>query len=101
MDSLATEQFEASRSRLASLAYRLLGSAADAEDAVQDAYLRWRAADHDRIQVPEAWLSKIVTNVCLDRLRAAQARRERAVGRWLPEPLLSGDPMLGPADTFE
>jgi len=101
MDALAIEQFEAGRSRLASLAYRLLGSAADAEDVVQDAFLRWQAADRDRIEVPEAWLTKIVTNLCLDRLRSAQARRERTAGAWLPEPLLAGDPMLGPADTFE
>ncbi|MFF8846499.1 sigma-70 family RNA polymerase sigma factor [Streptomyces sp. NPDC015127] len=106
MDSTATDRFdisrfEASRTRLASLAYRLLGSAADAEDAVQDAFLRWQAADRERIERPEAWLTKIVTNLCLDRLRSAQARRERTVGAWLPEPLLDGDPMLGPADTFE
>ncbi|WP_106402549.1 sigma-70 family RNA polymerase sigma factor [Actinocorallia populi] len=101
MDTLAVERFEAGRSRLASLAYRLLGSAADAEDAVQDAFLRWEAADRDRIEVPEAWLTKVVTNLCLDRLRSAQARHERTTGVWLPEPLLAGDPMLGPADTFE
>ncbi|MFD7768141.1 sigma-70 family RNA polymerase sigma factor [Streptomyces sp. NPDC059787] len=106
MDSTATDRFdtsrfEASRNRLASLAYRLLGSADDAEDAVQDAFLRWEAADRQLIKVPEAWLTKVVTNLCLDRLRSAQARRERAVGAWLPEPLLDGDPMLGPADTFE
>ncbi|MEV3994005.1 sigma-70 family RNA polymerase sigma factor [Streptomyces sp. NPDC049837] len=106
MDSTATDRFdtsrfEASRTRLASLAYRLLGSAADAEDAVQDAFLHWQAADRRRIKVPEAWLTKVVTNLCLDRLRSAQARRERTVGAWLPEPLLDGDPMLGPADTFE
>lgn len=101
MDSAAIDRFEASRSRLASLAYRLLGSAADAEDAVQDAFLRWQAADRDRVEVPEAWLTKVVTNLCLDRLRSAQARHERAAGDWLPEPLLEGDPMLGPADTFE
>ncbi|MFC4337752.1 RNA polymerase sigma factor SigJ [Salininema proteolyticum] len=101
MDNTATERFEAGRDRLASLAYRLLGSAADAEDAVQDAFVRWQAADRERIEVPEAWLTKIVTNLCLDRLRSARARRERVVGTWLPEPLLEGDPMLGPADTFE
>jgi RNA polymerase sigma-70 factor (ECF subfamily) len=101
MDSTAIDRFEASRGRLASLAYRLLGSAADAEDAVQDTFLRWQAADRDRIEVPEAWLTKVVTNLCLDRLRSAQARHERAAGAWLPEPLLDGDPMLGPADTFE
>ncbi|MER7334268.1 MULTISPECIES: sigma-70 family RNA polymerase sigma factor [unclassified Micromonospora] len=106
MDSTATDRFdtsrfEASRFRLASLAYRLLGSATDAEDAVQDAFLHWQAVDRQRIKVPEAWLTKVVTNLCLDRLRSARARRERAVGAWLPEPLLDGDPMLGPADTFE
>ncbi|GHA02016.1 DNA-directed RNA polymerase sigma-70 factor [Streptomyces canarius] len=95
------DRFEAGRARLASLAYRLLGSAADAEDAVQDTFLRWQAADRDRIEVPEAWLTKVVTHLCLDRLRSARARHERAAGAWLPEPLLDGDPMLGPADTVE
>jgi RNA polymerase sigma-70 factor (ECF subfamily) len=99
-DRFDTCRFQASRNRLASLAYRLLGSAADAEDAVQDTFLHWQAADRTRIKVPEAWLTKVVTNLCLDRLRSAQARRERTVA-WLPEPLLDGDPMLGPADTFE
>lgn len=101
VDRFDTSRFEASRNRLASLAYRLLGSAADAQDAVQDAFLHWQAADRQQIKVPEAWLTKVVTNLCLDRLRSAQARRERTVGAWLPEPLLDGDPMLGPADTFE
>ncbi|MFF5263515.1 sigma-70 family RNA polymerase sigma factor [Actinomadura viridis] len=100
-DRFDTRRFEAGRNRLASLAYRLLGSAADAEDAVQDAFLCWQAADRQRIEVPEAWLTRVVTNLCLDRLRSAQARRERSAGAWLPEPLLEGDPMLGPADTFE
>ncbi|MXM64920.1 sigma-70 family RNA polymerase sigma factor [Streptomyces sp. HUCO-GS316] len=101
MDSAAIDRFEDGRGRMASLAYRLLGSAADAEDAVQDTFLRWQAADRERIEVPEAWLTKVLTHLCLDRLRSAQARHERAVGDWLPEPLLEGDPMLGPADTFE
>ncbi|MCH6158889.1 sigma-70 family RNA polymerase sigma factor [Streptomyces marispadix] len=101
MDSAAIDRFEASRDRLASLAYRLLGSATDAEDAVQDTFLRWQAADRERVEVPEAWLTKALTNLCLDRLRSARARHEQAAGAWLPEPLLEGDPMLGPADTFE
>ncbi|MGA4844666.1 sigma-70 family RNA polymerase sigma factor [Streptomyces sp. G45] len=101
MDSAALDRFEASRNRLASLAYRLLGSATDAEDAVQDAFLRWQTADRTHIATPEAWLTKVVTNLCLDRLRSAQVRHERAAGAWLPEPLLEGDPMLGPADTCE
>ena len=101
VDTVAVERFEANRDRLASIAYRLLGSAADAEDAVQDAYLRWQTSDPGHIDVPEAWLTKVVTNLALDRLRSAQARRERAAGDWLPEPLLDGDPMLGPAQTVE
>jgi RNA polymerase sigma factor (sigma-70 family) len=101
VDTVTVARFEASRNRLASLAYRLLGSAADAEDTVQDAFLRWQAADREYVEVPEAWLTKIVTNLALDRLRSAKVRRERAVGTWMPEPLLDGDPMLGPADTVE
>ncbi|MEO3819969.1 sigma-70 family RNA polymerase sigma factor [Plantactinospora sp. B24E8] len=101
MEPAAVERFEANRDRLASLAYRLLGSATDAEDTVQDAFLRWHGADREHIDVPEAWLTKVVTNLALDRLRSARTRRERAVGAWLPEPLLDGDPMLGPADAAE
>ncbi|MFD4458771.1 sigma-70 family RNA polymerase sigma factor [Nocardia sp. NPDC058480] len=101
MDTATVARFEASRNRLASIAYRLLGSAADAEDTVQDAFLRWQAADREYVEVPEAWLTKIVTNLALDRLRSAKARHERAVGTWMPEPLLDGDAMLGPADTVE
>ncbi|MFB6836632.1 RNA polymerase sigma-70 factor [Streptomyces sp. NPDC056361] len=95
------DRFEASRRRLEAIAYRLLGSASEAEDAVQDTFLRWQAADVDRIEVPEAWLTKVLTNLCLNQLTSARARRETYVGEWLPEPLLSGDPMLGPADTAE
>ncbi|MFI2784048.1 RNA polymerase sigma-70 factor [Streptomyces sp. ALB3] len=95
------DRFEACRPRLQAIAYRLLGSASDAEDAVQDTFLRWQAADVDRVEVPEAWLTKVLTNLCLNQLTSARARRETYVGQWLPEPLLAGDPMLGPADTAE
>ncbi|MFI6608340.1 RNA polymerase sigma factor SigJ [Streptomyces sp. NPDC050507] len=95
------ERFESSRPRLEAIAYRLLGSASEAEDAVQDTYLRWQATDVDRIEVPEAWLTKVLTNLCLNQLTSARARRETYVGQWLPEALLAGDPMLGPADTVE
>ncbi|MET7653348.1 MULTISPECIES: RNA polymerase sigma-70 factor [unclassified Streptomyces] len=95
------DRFEASRPRLEAIAYRLLGSASEAEDAVQEAFLRWQAADVDRIEVPEAWLTKVLTNLCLNQLTSARARRETYVGQWLPEPLLAGDRMLGPADTAE
>ncbi|MBW5482498.1 RNA polymerase sigma-70 factor [Streptomyces bambusae] len=95
------DRFEAARPRLAAVAYRLLGSASEAEDAVQETFLRWQAADVERIEVPEAWLTKVLTNLCLNQLGSARARRETYVGQWLPEPLLEGDPMLGPADTAE
>ncbi|MDF3294166.1 RNA polymerase sigma factor SigJ [Streptomyces silvisoli] len=95
------DRFESSRPRLEAIAYRLLGSATEAEDVVQETFLRWQAADIDRIKVPEAWLTKVLTNLCLNQLTSARARREIYVGQWLPEPLLSGDPMLGPADTAE
>jgi RNA polymerase sigma-70 factor (ECF subfamily) len=95
------DRFEASRRRLEAIAYRLLGSAGEAEDVVQETFLRWQAADVDRIEVPEAWLTKVLTNLCLNQLTSARARREVYVGQWLPEPLLGGDPMLGPADAAE
>ncbi|MBG0814585.1 RNA polymerase sigma factor SigJ [Planomonospora sp. ID82291] len=95
------DRFEAARPRLEAIAYRLLGSAGEAEDAVQETFLRWQAADTDRIEVLEAWLTKVLTNLCLNQLASARARRETYVGRWLPEPLLAGDPMLGPAETAE
>jgi RNA polymerase sigma-70 factor (TIGR02957 family) len=95
------EAFEGFRPRLEAIAYRLLGSAAEAEDAVQEVFLRWEAADRAQIRVPEAWLTRVLTNLCLTQLGSARARREVYVGQWLPEPVLGGDPMLGPADTAE
>ncbi|WP_280440481.1 RNA polymerase sigma-70 factor [Nocardia brasiliensis] len=93
--------FEGYRGRLEAIAYRLLGSAGDAEDAVQDVYLRWHAADRTLIETPVAWLTKVLTNICLNQLTSARARRETYVGQWLPEPVLAGDRILGPADTAE
>ncbi|MET9064065.1 RNA polymerase sigma factor SigJ [Streptosporangium sandarakinum] len=95
------DRFEASRPRLEAIAYRLLGSAGEAEDAVQETFLRWQATDVEHVEVPEAWLTKVLTNLCLNQLTSARARRETYVGEWLPEPLLAGDPMLGPAETAE
>jgi RNA polymerase sigma-70 factor (ECF subfamily) len=97
MDAAAPDEFDAHRPRLLAVAYRLLGSVADAEDAVQDAYLRWRGADRAGIEVPEAWLVRTVANLCMDRLGSARARRERVFER-LPEPVFDGDPILGPAE---
>jgi RNA polymerase sigma-70 factor (TIGR02957 family) len=95
------ELFEKARPRLEAIAYRLLGSASDAEDAVQDTYLRWQDADHALVETPEAWLTKVLTNLCLNRLTSARAKRETYVGQWLPEPVFAGDRMLGPAETVE
>lgn len=69
------DRFEALRPRLEAVAYRLLGSASEAEDAVQETYLRWQGADTGRIEVPEAWLTKVLTNLCLNQLTSARARR--------------------------
>jgi RNA polymerase sigma-70 factor (ECF subfamily) len=80
--------FEAHRPALIGLAYRMLGSRAEAEDIVQDAYLRWHAADRAAIEEPRRYLGTIVTRLCLDRMKSAQARREIYVGQWLPEPVV-------------
>lgn len=93
--------FEAARRRLEAIAYRLVGSAAEAEDLVQETFLRWQGADRTQIRVLEAWLTTVLTNLSLTHLTSARARREVYVGQWLPEPLLRGDPMAGPAETAE
>ncbi|MFI0411072.1 RNA polymerase sigma-70 factor [Actinomadura sp. 3N508] len=89
MSDVMTEPFEEHRSLLFAVAYRMLGTAADAEDAVQDAWLRWSAADRSAVADPKAYLVRITTNVALDRLRSARAQRETYVGPWLPEPMLT------------
>lgn len=81
--------FETLRPRLFGIAYRMLGSRADAEDVLQDAFLRWRDSDRDAVRSHEAWLVTIVTRLCLDRLRSAKREREAYVGPWLPEPILT------------
>jgi RNA polymerase sigma factor (sigma-70 family) len=85
-----TEVLLGERGRMINLAYRLLGSLADAEDAVQEAYARWYAlapADQDAIESPGAWLSTVTSRVCLDVLRSARVKREQYVGEWIPEPV--------------
>src|SRR5918912_989367 len=94
-------RFERSRPRLQAIAYRMLGSASDAEDAVQDTFLRWQGADRVWIETPQAWLTKVLTNVCLNHLTSARARREAYVGAWLPEPVVADDAMLWPVDSAE
>src|SRR5262245_23666240 len=80
--------FEPHRRRLIGLAYRMLGSMADAEDAVQETYLRWHEADRDNVENPRAFLMTTTTRICLDSLKSARVRREEYVGPWLPEPVL-------------
>jgi RNA polymerase sigma-70 factor (ECF subfamily) len=99
------ETLERERRQLMGLAYRMLGTVADAEDAVQETYVRWyrlSEGDRDAIENPGAWLMRVAGRVCLDMLGSARARRERYVGEWLPEPLpgtaafaasLSADPL--------
>lgn len=81
--------------RLRALAYRMLGSRAEAEDIVQEAWLRWAEVDGATVQHEGAFLSRLVTNLCLDQLRSATARREQYVGVWLPEPLLEDEDLFG------
>lgn len=83
--------FAALRPRLFSIAYRMLGTRADAEDVLQDAWLRWHLADHAALKSAEAWLVTVVTRLAIDRLRATKVEREAYVGWWLPEPLVELD----------
>ncbi|HJZ70528.1 MAG TPA: RNA polymerase sigma-70 factor [Vicinamibacterales bacterium] len=95
MNETALERFQAQRPLLFSVAYRMLGSASDAEDVVQDAWLRFSAAQPAQVRSPKAFLTTIVTRLCLDRLKSARASREAYVGPWLPEPVVT-DEQPGP-----
>ena len=87
----AALSFEPVRPKLRSVAYRMLGSVADAEDVVQDAFLRWHDTDRTAVTVPEAWLVRVTTRLCLDVLKSARRRRETYIGPWLPEPMVAAD----------
>jgi RNA polymerase sigma-70 factor (ECF subfamily) len=89
------QTFNRLRPRLLRIAYRMLGSLAEAEDVAQDAWLRWSKASREDVHNPMAFLTRTVTRLCLDRMKSARARRESYVGSWLPEPLIE---MTGPAD---
>lgn len=94
--------FDAERPRLVGLAYRMLGSVADAEDVVQEAWLRWAAVDPATIESPPAWLTTVVSRLSLDQLRRRRRDQERYVGPWLPEPLVEpASPEPGPAARAE
>ncbi len=84
----ATDTFTELRPLLFGVAYRMLGSVTDAEDTVQDAFLRWTGVDSDQVDSPRAYLTTVVTRLCLDRLKSARTKREVYEGPWLPEPLV-------------
>ena len=87
----AADSFDPLRPKLARVAYRMLGSVAEAEDVVQDAFLRWLDADRAAVREPEAFLRRIVMRLCLDVLKSARRRREAYVGPWLPEPVVAAE----------
>ena len=97
----AADIFQYYRDLLFAVAYRMLGTVADAEDAVQDTWIRWSSATRDSVAEPKAYLVRIVTNTALDRLRLAKVRRESYVGPWLPEPLLTGPDLADRAELAE
>jgi len=84
----AAVSFDPLRPKLARVAYRMLGSVADADDVVQDAFLRWMRADRAEVREPEAFLRRTVTRLCLDQLKSARHRRETYIGPWLPDPIV-------------
>ena len=90
-DTRAAEVFDEHRRLLTSVAYRVLGRWSDAEDVVQDAWLRWSAADYASVEDPKAYLVTVTTRLAIDQLRKAQTRKESYVGPWLPEPVLTRD----------
>jgi len=100
MNDIATTTFEQERGRLTSLAYRMLGERAAAEDVVQDAWLRWERTDETEIQTPAAWLTTVTTRLAIDALKSARHKREIYTGIWLPEPILSEteNPQATPED---
>src|SRR5438045_9458260 len=88
---MADEISNTDRPLLFSIAYRMLGSASDAEDVLQDAWLRYRGTDENAIRSPKAFATTIVTRLCLDRLKSARITRQHYVGPWLPEPVLTSE----------
>ena len=90
-DEKKVEIFKRHRARLFGIAYRMLGTHAESEDILQEAYLRWHQADAETIETPEAWLVTVVTRLSIDRLRKASSEREIYIGPWLPEPLAVSD----------
>ena len=101
MTRSAFDVFAEQRPMLFGIAYRMLGSIADAEDILQDAWLKWSSVDADNLERPRAYLARIVTNLSINRLRSAAAQRESYVGPWLPEPLVAADDVGSQAEQSE
>src|SRR5215468_12321288 len=98
---MTADPFVVHRSLLFTVAYEMLGSAADAEDVVQETWLRWADVDHPAVRDPRAYLVRIVTRQALNRLRTLARRREEYVGEWLPEPLVTSPDVAADADLAE
>lgn len=96
----ATQLFTTHRPRLFGIAYRMLGTRGDAEDVLQDAFLRWQSIEHANLQSAEAWLVTVVTRLSIDRLRAAKTERAAYIGLWLPEPLVQAHDSAPPAEAM-
>lgn len=101
MTEADTDEFETHRIHLTGVAYRMLGSVTDAQDAVQETWLRWQRADRSAIDEPRAWLTTVIGRICLDVLRSARVRRETYVGPWLPEPIVARLPDPNTVDPGE
>ncbi|MFR9750674.1 RNA polymerase sigma-70 factor [Nocardia sp. 004] len=101
MEPDGLREFQEQRPRLFALAYRMLGSASAAEDAVQETYLRWESAEREQIRSAEAWLTTALVNLCRTWLVSAKARRESYIGPWLPEPVSTAHGELGPLERAE
>lgn len=93
MEANAATTFNAHRTALLRVAYRMIGSMADAEDLVQEAYIRWAETDRAAVRTPAAFLRRVITRLCLDHLKSARVRRETYIGPWLPEPVVEDEPV--------
>jgi len=93
----SVEIFNEHKPLLFSIAYRMLSTVADAEDLVQETFIRWHGANHEQIESPKAWLSTVITRLCINHLKSARVQREQYIGPWLPEPLVA-DQAVDPAE---